>query len=340
VGLGFTAGANLLQGFDPAAVDSIVLQTEGKTVTLLRQGNGFVVVNKDKHPALNKQINSLITSCLDIQTAELVTSDKANFAELGVSEDKPMKVIKFLKQDKSILAGILAGKSATDSSGMYVRLVSNNNVYLSMNVPNLQTEALDYIDRNLTTLKREDILAVRAEGPDGSYTITNEPGRGALLKDIPAGKKAKPNRVEGAIDALNDLSFEDVMKDPGKLKFDRTYVSQLNNSLVYTIQLASKGEKTYIKCSADLGDKSAVVKEAGVESEDALKAKEAKLLARDKAEEFNRRTQGWVYEISDARRFNLAVKAADLMEDEPKKPEETKKPAEPQKPSEAKDVKK
>ncbi len=111
-GGGVEAGANLLQGFDPAAIGSIVLQADGNTVTLLRQGNNFVVVEKDNYPAKTSQINNLITSCLDIQTAELITSDKANFAELGVSDDKPEKAVKFFKPDKSIIAGILIGKTA------------------------------------------------------------------------------------------------------------------------------------------------------------------------------------------------------------------------------------
>ena len=46
VGGGAAAGATLLQGFDPAAIGSIVLQADGNTVTLLRQGGGFVVVRK------------------------------------------------------------------------------------------------------------------------------------------------------------------------------------------------------------------------------------------------------------------------------------------------------
>ena len=82
-------GAYLLQGLDPSAIGSIVVQADGNSITLARQGEAFVVVNKDNYPAQTSQINSLITSCLDIQTSELITSNKDNFAQLGVSEDKP-----------------------------------------------------------------------------------------------------------------------------------------------------------------------------------------------------------------------------------------------------------
>ena len=257
-GGGAAAGATLLQGFDPAAIGSIVLQGDGNTVTLLRQGGGFVVLEKDNYPAKTKQINYLISSCLDIQTTELITNDKANFAELGVSDDKPRKTVKFLKLDKGVIAGILIGKAGNDAGGAYVRLVSSDKAYLSINVPPLQFAAIDYIDRVLTEVKREDIAVVRADSPDGGYAIMNEPDRGVVLTNVPVGKRAKTNWVEQTFAALTNLTFDDVKKDPGNLKFDKTYVCQLKDSTVYTISLTSQGQKTYAKFAAEFMDKSGV----------------------------------------------------------------------------------
>ncbi len=315
--VGAAAGANLLQGFDPGTIGSIVLQGGGNTVTLLRQGGSFVVVEKSKYPASIKRINDLITSCLDVQTAELITSDKANFSELGVSDEKPEKTVKFLRPDKSIIAGIHVGKAGKDSNGMYVRLVSNDKAYLSMNVPTLSTDAIDYMDRILTEVTREDILMVRMEGPDGSYVITKEPNSVAVLTNIPAGKRANTNGVAQVFSALTNLTFDHVKQDSGNLKFDKTYVCQLRDSTVYTIGLKSQGEKTYAKFTADFTDKSGVIKKMGVESNAELKEKEAKLLARDKVADFVKKTQGWVYEISQPTGKNMMLKFVDLIEDEP-----------------------
>ena len=320
VGGGVAAGATLLQGFDPAAIGSIVLQADGNTVTLSRQGGSFVVVEKGNYPARTNQINYLITSCLDIQTAELVTSDKANFAELGVSDDKPRKTVKFFKPDKSLIAGIVVGKTGNETSGTYVRLVSSDKAYLSTNVPPLETAAMDYVDRILTGVTRDDIVMVKGDGPDGSYVIMNEPDRGPVLTNVPAGKRAKTNWVDLAFSALTNLTFDDVKKDPGKLKFDKTYTCQLKDSTVYTLSLASKDGKTYAKCAADFMDKSAVIKKSGVESDAELKAKEAKLLARDKASDFAKKTQGWVYEIPQPKARSLTITFAELIENETANP--------------------
>jgi hypothetical protein len=333
--VGVAAGANLLQGFDPAAIGSIVLQAEGNTVTLVRQGRDFVVAEKDKYPAKTSQINNLITSCSDIQTAELITSDKANFADLGVSDDKPGKAIKFLKPDKSIIAGILIGKDSKDPQGTYVRLVSSGKAYLSTKVLWLPTAVTDYLNRILTEVKYEDIIEVKVDSPEGSYVIVKDPDKGATLSNIPAGKRAKSNEVLQVFSTLSNpnLMFDDVKKYSGKMKFDRTYTCQLKDSTVYTIHLSSKGNKTYTKWTADFTDKSDVQKNASFESKDELKAKEAKLLARDKVEDFIRRTQEWVYELPEATVKSMTMKFADLIEDEPKPPAGAKetKPAEPSK---------
>jgi len=101
----------LIQGLEPADIDSIVLRTTENVVTLKRRRGRFVVVDKDNYPAVASEINELITSCLDIRTAELYTSDKANHKDLGVTEEDARSVVKFLKPDSSLITGVVIGKT-------------------------------------------------------------------------------------------------------------------------------------------------------------------------------------------------------------------------------------
>jgi hypothetical protein len=57
-----------------------------------------------------------------------------------------------------------------------------------------------------------------------------------------------------------------------------------------------------------------------VETPEELKAKEAKLLARDNAAKFTADHQAWVFEIADWTAKNLTKEMADLIEDEKKAP--------------------
>jgi hypothetical protein len=82
------------------------------------------------------------------------------------------------------------------------------------------------------------------------------------------------------------------------------------------MKIAQKDDKTFITCRAGFTDKTPVTKDEGiVESEEELKKKEAKLLARDKAEEFSSNHSNWVYEISENDAENLAKKPSELFED-------------------------
>lgn len=312
-----TGGVYLMQGIDPAMIGNIVVQADGNTVTLARQGNNFVVLEKNNYPAQTKQINSLITSWLDMQGAELITTNKANFADLGVSDEKPEKAIKFLKTDKSLITGILVGKESKDVPGSYVRVIGSDKAYLATNVPWVQSMPIDYIDKNLTDIKREDITKVSVKAPNGNYVIKSTGAKGETLENVPPGKKEKLSDVDQVFVAITNCPFDDVRKAGGDLNFARTFICELKDSTVYTFNIAEKDGKTFAKCMADFTDKSEVLKDRNVESQEELKAKEAKLLARDKAQAFAKKTEGWVYEIPEWKAKNLKMKFADLIEDIP-----------------------
>ena len=112
------------------------------------------------------------------------------------------------------------------------------------------------------------------------------------------------------------------------MAFEKQYMCRLKDSTVYALRIAQKEDKTYVSCVAEFTDKTPVekasVNQGGeVESEEELKKKEAKLLARDNATKFTAKHQGLVYEIADWKAKNLTKELADLIEDEEKTEENT-----------------
>lgn len=318
----------LIQGLEPADIDSIVLGTTENVVTLKRRRGSFVVVDKDNYPAVASEINQLITSCLDIRTVELYTDDKANHKDLGVTEEDARSVIKFFKPDSSLITGVVIGKTREQGRGTYVRLASSDKVYVTSESPRIRNGAMDYIDQELVEISRDDIESVTVTSADGNYTLRKEE-QGIILENLPEGKKLKGSDYEQVFNALTNLRFSDVQKKTAveeDLNFQRQFVCRLKDSTVYTIGIAQKNDKTYVTCEAQFTDKTPVTKEKGVESEEELKKKEAKLLARDKAKEFSDKHKGWVYEIAEYKAKNLTKKFSELVEDE-KKPEQTEQQA-------------
>ena len=324
----------LIQGLDPSGVDSIVIGTGEAAFTLKRRQNGFVVVDKDNYPAKISEINSLITKCLDIQTSEFVTDNPANHEDLEVTEEKARSVVKFMKADpnSSLLTGVIIGKTEELGQGSYVRLLSSdaassNKVYITSNAPWFGGGAMNYIDQDLITAKREDIESVTVSSLNGLYTLkTKEGSQDIVLENTPAGKKLKSSDAQSVFTALSGLKFEDVKKISSDMDFEKQYMCRLKDSTVYALRIAQKEDKTYVSCVAEFTDKTPVekasVNQGGeIESEEELKKKEAKLLARDNATKFTVKHQGSVYEIADWNAKNLTKELADLIEDE-EKPEE------------------
>jgi hypothetical protein len=318
----------LIQGLDPADIDSIVLGTGDTAVTLKRESGRFVVANKDNYPAEASKINDLLTRCLEIRTTQIYTEARANHEDLQVTEKKARSVVKFLKTDSSLLAGVIVGKDRELGEGTYVRLATDDKVYVAPSVSWFGAKAMDYINQELVSVKREDIQSVSVQSSGGEYLLrTGEDGKAVVLENMPEGKRLKSSDSETVFSAVTGLRFDDVTKNAGSLSFDKQFVCRLKDSTVYTIKIAQKDSKTYITCQADFTDTEPVVmKENEVQSEEQLKKNEAKLLNRDKAKEFTAKNQGWIYEIADWKAKYLTKQLSDLLEDLPK-PEE--KPAEP-----------
>ncbi len=78
------------------------------------------------------------------------------------------------------------------------------------------------------------------------------------------------------------------------------------------------------KCTAEFADKEEITKTQGVvESQEVLKEKETKLLARDSAENFAEDHAGWVYQASRNKAQYLTKIIADLVTDIEKETPET-----------------
>jgi hypothetical protein len=315
----------LIQGVDTTLIDSIVVGTGEDAVTLKRRQGGFVVANKDNYPAKASQINDLITKSLEIQTSQTVTDNPANHEDLGVTEEKAKTVVKFFNADSSLLTGVIAGNTKELGQGTYVRLASSDTVYVAPSIPWLGGTAMSYIEQELISVKREDIESVTVSSANGEYTLkTTDDDKGVVLENVPPGKKFKSDEGDRVFTALTSLRCDDVKKRSNDLNFDRQYICRLKDSTVYTLKIAQKDDKTYVICEADFADKTPVMVGSKAESEEELKKKEAKLLARDNAKNFTSKHQGWVYEIAEWKAKNLIKELSDLVKDEEKPKEEDK----------------
>jgi len=321
----FQPGTPLIQGLDPEKVNSIFIRKGKDTVTLRREKDGFVVEERARYPADTRQINELIIKCLDIACAEKVTDSPANHAELGVSENSDDAVsVTFRGQDDTPLIGFIKGKSAERGLGVYVRLIGNNTVYSTEKYLYISAAPMDYVEKKLVSVKKEDIVRVAVETQKGLSVIARGDDGSIALQDIPEGKRAKGTDYERVFEALSNLEMIDVAPAAERQPaWDATYTCALKNGLTYAVKTAKENDKYYAHLSAS-APRVGEVAITRTESDEELKKKEEKILASETAQKFTARHQGWVYEISSWTAEKLRKTPEDLLEDIPaaKGPEE------------------
>ena len=338
----------LIQGLDPGQISGIAVGAGKNVVKIEKQNDRFVVVNKSNYPADTKQINDVITKCLDIKTSDLRTSKPENHADLEVTEDKARYVIRFFKEDQSVLTGVIVGKSVENGQGTFVRRIDSNDVYVTDSTPWFGSTATDYVSAEIIAVKREDVNTVTVTTPEGAYTLRAGKGSDNVVMDnLPAGKTLKDSEAKSVLQSLVSLRFDDVnvASVVGDLKFDYQYVCRLNNTTEYTLKLAKKDGKTYLRCEATYGDMTPVsINPNQKDSDEQRKKNEAKLQAQEYVQKFSLLHKSWIYVVPDWKANYLTKKQADLFEDKAKETPaksaatspaaepNTPKPAEPNKP--------
>jgi hypothetical protein len=312
----------LIQGLDPEQISGITIGTGKNAVKIEKQNDQFVIVNKSNYPADTKQINDVITKCLDIKTSERRTDKAANHADLEVTEDKAHHVIRFLKADHSLLTGVVVGKTVESGQGTFVRRIDSNEVYVTDSAPWFGSAPTDFVKAEIITVKREDVNTVKVTTPEGTYTLKSGKGSdNVVMENPPADKIVKDNDIKSVFQSLVSIRFDDVnsVSDISGLNFDHQYVCRLSNTTEYTLKLAKKDGKTYMQCEATYGDMTPVVINTNRKDTEAERNKnDAKLKAQEFVQKFNLLHKNWVYVIPDWKATYLMKKQADLLEDKPK----------------------
>ncbi len=337
-----SAARYLVQDLSPNDIGAIEVKNGEDSARLVRSGKNFLVASKHNYPASNKEINSLISKCLKIRTSALVTEDADDHAGLHVVDGgEETQVLKFFdREDKPMLSLYVAPSPKSDEmggGGFSVRLDGDDKVFHTDEWISFRGKGLDYVDKSLVEIPRDDTARVDVNTPAGVYTILS-PEKGKIeLQDVPEGQKVKGTSHESVFGAVSYLTLTDFLSEAEVkgLKFDSSYTVETRAKAVYTFEIAQKKEakeaegdaepeeetKYFVRCRARYvgGD---VMKPKDDDPQEELDRKEALLLAQDACALFNQQHQSWVYEISSWKAEQMVKPKAELLEEDDGKPEE------------------
>ncbi len=316
----FVPDSFLIQGLDPDIVSEISIVSGDDSVTLQRTANGFSVKERRGYLASNDKINKIFNN-LEIRCEDKVTENKDNHQGLGVSaDDKDATVIKLMGKDGKVVTGVVVGGQAPRGSGVYVRVVGQDAVYVSRKRVSFSTNITDYVDTELVKVVRGDVNEVTVTSKGGTYVAGRDSAGGVVLRDIPKGKRAKQSDVDTLFDALSNLTFDDIVSDTSvAANPDVTFVCKTKAHATYVVNLSEKGGKHYVTliCGGPSEEILESLTIAPDDPESKLKLNEAILLARDNAPKFTARHSNWVYEIAAWDAAKMRKSLSDLVEDIP-----------------------
>ncbi len=338
----------LIQGMNTTDIAAIEVEGSGKKARLEKNGDNFVVANKDNYPALIENVNKLIVDCLDIKVEDMVTDNPDNHTELEVLESNAKHIVKFFDKDNKLITGIVVGKRDDNGAGVYVRKLSEKpeeaaRVYLAPKTAWLQANPISYVQKKLLECEKKDVSSVTVTTPEGSYSVVAKlKGENVdlSLPNIPEGKQAKGLEYESVFGAATNIEFSDIKKVSdidASVKFDYSYVILCADQTELTLKIAKSSEagqdKYYVKCFSEYKNKEFMDKQKSgsisfdASSKESMEELDNQIQVYQSTQEFNARHKDWVYVLESWKAGSMVKSFSELIEDIPqvedKEPEDS-----------------
>lgn len=199
------------------------LKVEGPdgTVTLELGDGGWVVREREGHPASFEKIRAAVLGLLEAERAEAKTNRPDGFVRLGVADPgSPQgagREIALLDRSGTPIARLLVGKTVHGIGGetsAFVRVPGEERAWLARGALAVGSQPRDWIERRLLDIPAGDIARLHVVRADGSTltVVRDAPNSAALrLEELPKGKRLKrPEGLLSLISALSPLDIDDV----------------------------------------------------------------------------------------------------------------------------------
>lgn len=314
----FQRGQLFLANLNPDDVAGIAVTQGEETVTLRRQGDRFLVAEKQNYPASNSSVNKLLRDLLEVGLEREVGTGKSLQEELEIDPVGADTIeIALTGTGEQEMVRMRLGKSFEDGPGTYVQRFDEEDaaIYLTSSGVHVSADLGTYLDKQIIDHDRSEVALV--SGRDFRLERPAE-GQDLELVELPAGREAKTSEISRLASALDGLRFDEVFvgdaEEVAALQFDPVLEIGLTDGSGYTLHLAAEGEKTFLKIQGH-----AEVQQVAItldEAEEELQEKAEMLTRADEIDAFNQFHGSWVYQLSDFTADKLRLERQDLLESE------------------------
>jgi hypothetical protein len=207
-------------------VASVTVSRDGTTMTLIRDGDNWLVAEKGNYPANAAKISQIVRAMADLTLVEPKTQNPDLYPRLEVEDPGNGKSTLVAVKDKSggDLAQAIVGKRRYDrlgagNDGVYLRKPGEAQSWLARGTLDPSGDAASWLDRQIIDISEKKIAKVTLTQADGSKLVISRsaPEAKFAVEDAPADAKFKSETAtSGPATALETLDLDDV-KPAGEL---------------------------------------------------------------------------------------------------------------------------
>ncbi len=299
------------------SVTEISIRDKEHQTVLSRQGDLWVMKNRDGYPAIFNNVKDSLLAIARLQVLEGKTHNPELYTRLDVegTEAEPGKsTLLTLRDDRGkAMASLVIGKerqtsSANQQASLYVRNSDEERALLvEGSLTTLHAAPSRWMNSMLFDIKAPNISDIVIEHADGSqlHLSRAEAGSGALsLHDIEEGYRLKSKAaLNSLMTALEELRFQGVMADSSfRPEGEKTITSlKTYEGVTITATTYQQGEKYFSQFSFSFAPP-----ETAVEGGDVAQM-------RAYVEQLSARTGNWTYEIPPFKAELLTRHSSDLL---------------------------
>ena len=210
----------LLPGLD-ARIDSvtqveIVGPGEAARVTLQRGDDGWVVMEKDGHPAQWPRVQALLAALATAEAVEPKTRNPQWYSRLGVApiDEAGAAGVLVRWSGEGVEGALIVGDRPERRDGWYVRVPDDDQAWRVDTAFDVSSEPVDWLRREVIDIDAARVREVEVLAPDRGRVLVARESRESVdfeLINVPDGRVARSsfslNRLGGALD---DLQAADV----------------------------------------------------------------------------------------------------------------------------------
>jgi hypothetical protein len=292
-------------------VAEIVIRSGDGTVTVRRGENGWVVPDKNGHPARSDKVRGTIIGLAELRLFEPKTRSANKYSRLQVEDvdiENSTSVLVKLADDKGTeMAKIIVGKARNNlagpvSTGVYVRRQGSEQTWLARGRLVLSRSAEDWLLKEIVDVPSARVSQVTTRSGDGvvfGIAKKTEKDVDFAIVDLPGDAKLKKSArgsVNGLAGVLGGMELEDVVTAS---EFDRsqsgTATVKTFDGLTVELALFADDKETWVRLTAT-GD--------GPAAEEAAR--------------INAGVGGWVYRVPAHKAAFLKMRLDGLLDTEEK----------------------